>query len=171
MTGIEEGAAIAAVVGTAIQVGGSIDSASQKASAAKQDADLKDAQADELISREQINEGLIQDQSQINQKEYSAAFASSGREGSGIGGVLQLRSNTATTIANSQRDAQFKASMLRAGANISDNLASDEITAGYITGGGTLLTGATKIASAIGGGGQSSGQTKGLPTVSQATGD
>lgn len=144
MTGIEEGAAI---VGAGTAIYGAISSASAKASAAQQDAALKNEQADELLSREAVNEQLIQTQSTQSQLEYGAGAASMGREGGGIGGILQIQKNTAITMANSQRDAQFKAQMLRAGANIATNLASDELTSSYVTGAGTLLTGAAKAAS------------------------
>lgn len=140
------GAAIGvAAIGT--QVYGAISSASSKADAARQDAALKNQQADELLSREQINEQLILDQSELAQKSYGSAFASTGREGAGIGGILQIQKSTAQSIANDRRDADFKAKMLRAGANIATNLASDTETAGYITGAGTILAGAGKIAS------------------------
>lgn len=141
MTGIEEGAAIIGV-GTAIY--GAISSAEAKADAAKRDAALKGQQADELESREKVNEGIIQHQSDLAQLRFGSSFAATGREGGGIGGIMEIQKNTALTIANSQRDAAFKAKMLRQGADIATSLASDDLAAGYITGAGTFLTGAAK---------------------------
>lgn len=148
------------------QVVGSIMSSKSKADAAKQDAALKNMQADELISRETVNEQIIQEQSDIQQREFGAAFASTGREGAGIGGILQIRKTTAQTIANDQRDAQFKAMMLRSGANIANSLASDEIASGYVTGAGTLLSGGAKLASAFR---KASSSTESLPTTGADT--
>lgn len=144
-------AAGAAVVGAGVAIYGEIESGQAKANAAKLDAQLKNQQADELMSREANNEQLIQQQSERDQKDYGAAFAGSGREGGGIGGIMTIQKNTAITIANSQRDAEFKAKMLRAGANIATNLASDEVNASYITGAGTIITGAAKLSPSFAG--------------------
>lgn len=158
---------IAVISAITSAIGAGMD-ASSKADAAVKDAQLKNSQAGELLSREQVNEGIIQQQSELAQGQYGAAFASTGREGAGIGGILRMRANTALTISNARRDAEFKASMLRQGANIATNLASDELTAGYITGSGTLLTSGLKIANSMGA--FDSAQNKQLAKVDPITG-
>lgn len=141
MTGIEEGVA---VVAAATAIYGAVSAASAKASADKTNASLKNQQADELMSREMVNESLIQDQSFRSQLQYGAAADSTGVGGGGLGGLLTIQKNTAITIANDQRDAAFKAYMLQQGANMDTSLASDTMTAGYITAGSTLLNGVGK---------------------------
>lgn len=136
--------AVAAIIGAGLSIFGSIQQGQEKAAAAQQDAALKNAQADELVSREKVNEGLIQQQSFEAQLDYGSAAAATGGEGTAIGGIMQIKKNTAITLANGQRDANFKAQMLRSGANIATNLATDEVNSSYITGAGTALTGATK---------------------------
>jgi hypothetical protein len=51
-------------------------------------------------------------------------------------------------IANSRREAEFKAQMLRAGADIDSQLASDSITAAWIGAGGTAISSGANIYSA-----------------------
>lgn len=145
MTGIEEAVA---VVGVGTAVYGAISSASAKASADQKNAALKNQQADELLSRETVNESLIQDQSFRSQLDYGAAANSTGVGGGGLGGIMAIQKATAITIANDQRDANFKAYMLRQGANMDTNLASDTMSAGYISAAGTLLSGGAKVYSA-----------------------
>ena len=145
MTGIEEGVAI---VGAATAIYGAISSASAKASADQKNAALKQQQATELMSREAVNEGLIQDASFRSQLDYGSAADSNGVGGGGLGGVMTIQKNTAITIANDQRDAAFKAYMLNQGANMDLTLASDTTTAGYVTAGSTLLNGIGKTYSA-----------------------
>lgn len=156
---------VIAAVGAVASLIGSVSEADSRAGAAQKDAALKRMQADELLEREAINEALIREQSDMAEGEYATAFGATGREGAGIGGRLRIRNNTARTIANFRRDAEFKAKMLREGANIADSLASDAITAGYISGAGSLLQGAGKAYDAFGGTAAASTKPDSLPKV------
>ena len=75
---------------------------------------------------------------------------------------MEIRKNTAMTIANDRRDAEFKAKMLRAGANVATQLASDEAASGYITGAGTLISGGLRAYDYMKG---PSSTTQSLPSV------
>lgn len=130
----------AAVIGSGLEVYGNIKAAQQKSDAVKAEAALKEAQANELLDREKINEGLMQEQESSIESGYVSAFADTGREGGGIGGVIKLRNQLQKNIDISRREASFKAQMLRAGANIDTTLASQQLSASYIGGAGTILT-------------------------------
>lgn len=135
--------AAAAVAQTGLSIYGQMKEAKNKAEAAERDAYFKGLQADEMMERQAINEDIMREQSFLAQSKYRAEFAGTGREG-GIGSVLEMRRVLNRNIELSRRDAQFKASMLRAGAESDQKLASDFMTSGYITGAGTALTGATR---------------------------
>lgn len=130
----------AAVAGAGLQIYGTVKGASAQAQAARQNAAIKAAQAQEIQDREIINEDIINKQSVRSQLAYESAAAGTGFSNAGLGGVLRLRQDLATTLSNVRRDADFKASMLRAGADIDTNLASDAVTASYIASSGTVLT-------------------------------
>lgn len=140
MSGIETGLLIAAAVGTAAQTGGQLAAAGNAKDAAEANANMKHMQADELLARQEINEGILREQSDRAQHGFVASFASTGREGAGLGGVLQMKRDLEENILLSRRDAEFKAKMLRMGADIELDLASDSMTAAWITGAGTILT-------------------------------
>lgn len=120
---------------------GQVSAAQASAEAAQRNAGLKRLQAEELLSRQEINEQIILEESKRLELGYGSAFAATGREGAGLGGIMQIRKNTMDNIANSRRDAEFKAKMLRLGADIESDLASDSLVAGLIGAGGTLLSG------------------------------
>jgi len=143
--GVAEGAAAVAIAGTALNIYGQISGAAARKGAAEKDAYHKRLQADELLSRQAINEQIIREQSEKAGLRYGSAFASTGREGAGIGGILEIKEAAEESIKNSRRDAEFKASMLRIGADIDTQLASDMMTAGYFSAGGTLLSSGADI--------------------------
>lgn len=128
MTGLEIGLAIAAAAGTGMQVVGSIKEGYDKADAANRSAAMKYAQADELMSREAINEQLMSEHAREAELHQS-----------GFGGMMKIRSDLQFNLTQSKRDAEFKARMLRAGAEMDTNLASDSIAAGWIGGASTFL--------------------------------
>lgn len=135
--------AAAALAGAGLSLYGAISGANAQADAAGKDAALKNAQADELLQRQAINEAIIRDQAQKAGLGFGASFSATGREGGGIGGILQINKNAQDEIMNTRRDAEFKANMLRSGANIETDLASSGVTAAWISGvGGLLSTGA-----------------------------
>lgn len=128
------------IASTGMEVYGKIAAANAQSQARAQELKLKNIQADEILSREAVNEQVIQDNSKRTESAYSTAFAATGREGAGVGGQIQIHKFTQDQVANLNRDANFKANMIRAGANIEANLASDVVSASYISGAGTLLT-------------------------------
>lgn len=135
---------ILAAVGTGTQIYGQISAASAQAEAQKKDAEFKNIQANELLAREALNEIEIRRQGELTTARYSSAAAASGFETSGIGGQLDILDNVERMITNSNREARFKADMLRLGANVQTDLASDMVTSSYLTGAGTAIkTGAS----------------------------
>lgn len=156
---------VAALGGVGLSAGSQIDAASAKSNAAQREAGLLNLQARELLEREAINEEIMRQQSELQQKDYGAAAAATGLGGEGIGGIVRMRANLETTIANSRRDAEFKARMLRAGAEIQGNLASDIYTSGLIGAGGTILTGVGNYAGYAASYGKPSSTTQDLPKV------
>lgn len=137
MAGVLAGAAIA---GVAIQAYGAISGASAQADAARFEADSKRQQADEILKREAINEQAISDTASRQSLEFGSASASQGGEGVSIGGQVQIQGYARKQLALAQRDAEFKAEQLRAGANIDTTLASDNMRAAWFGVGGTVLT-------------------------------
>lgn len=140
MSGLE----IIAGVGTLVNAVGQISGANAQADAARKQAVLKNQQADELLSREAINEQILHDEAK-SEMLSGAHEAGGGSEGGGIGQALTIVKTLNQTIANNQRDAEFKAKMLRAGAEMDQTLASDYQVGGILKSGGTLLSGAGDI--------------------------
>lgn len=138
MTGIEIALLATTALGTGANVYGNVKAAGAQASAAEKNAALKNAQADELISRQAINERILRERSEENAASYAGA-AGLGESGGGIGGVMKIKADLEETILNSRREADFKAKMLRAGAEIDTQLSSDITDAAWITGAGTVL--------------------------------
>lgn len=138
----------AALAGTAISTYGSIKSASDQAAAQEREAALKNLQANELEQRQAINERIMQDK----ELEFESSTGSD-RGGGSLGQIMAMRKNLFTNLETSRREANWKVRMLRMGAASDLNLSSDAQAAGYITGAGTILTGAqqayTNIRSAL----------------------
>lgn len=143
MSGLE--LPIISALGILFSGGSQIAGGAARRAASEADAAAKNRQADELLAREGINEQLMLDQSFQAEQNYGSAFAMTGKEGGGIGGMLTIHKNTLASIANARRDAEFKASMLRAGAEVDTKLASDLQTAGVISGAGTIISGAADL--------------------------
>lgn len=157
--------AAAAVIGAGAAIYGQISAAGAEADAKKRNADFKRFQAQELLEREVLNEEAIASNASDLQLRYGASSAATGFSATGIGGMLKMAQNTNQFLSNARRDAEFKASMLRAGADIETNLASDIATASYITGAGTALLTAGQFANARY---QPPSQTAKLPQVGQS---
>jgi hypothetical protein len=151
-----------AAVGAGISIYGQIKAAQDKEEAAQFEAYLKGLQADEMMSREAINEGIMRDEAFRSGLAHQAAFSGTGREGGGIGGILTIKETTDRNIQLARRDAEFKASMLRKGADMDQKLASDLMTSGYIGAAGTLLTSSASLYGSYSNYGKPSGDTKGL---------
>lgn len=142
MSGLELGLFTAiSAAGTLTSTVANIAGGVSKAEALKKEAGLKNLQADELLSRQAINEEAIREQGERLALGYGASFASTGRDGGGIGGMLRIKKDIEDNISNNRREAEFKAKMLRAGADVDLSLSSDSITSGLLTGTGTLLGG------------------------------
>lgn len=127
------------LLGTAISAYGQVSAASSAAEAQQADAAAKREQAGELLQRQAINERIMQEQAERQQSAAGSGSAMSGLEGTSLGSIMTIRKTTLENIALSRRDAEFKAKLLRQGADVQTDLASDMITAGYISGAGTLL--------------------------------
>ncbi len=134
------------LLGTAMTAYGQISSAAAQADAQRADAAAKRLQADELLARQAINEQIMREQSTRAELTYGSAFAATGVEGGGLGGIMRLRKTTLENIALSRRDAEFKAKMLRMGADVQSELASDMMTAGIISGVGTIAQSGLQVA-------------------------
>lgn len=158
MSGAEVPLIATAVVGGGAQIYGQIASAQAKKDAAEKEAALKGMQADEILQRQAINEQTMLEQSDRIEKDYGASLGAV-HAGGGIGGIMQIHANTLDNIKNSRRDAEFKSKMLRLGADIETSLASDAITASYISGAGTFLTSAAQSYSTFKGPGKAKGIT------------
>lgn len=135
---------IIGAVGALAQGIGTILSGNAQADAATKNADFKHQQADELLARQAINEQILRDEADRQKLQMGSIAGGSGLGGSGIGMKLAIMKNLTESISNSRRDAEFKAKMLNAGAEVDTQLASDIQTAGVISGVGTVLTGAYK---------------------------
>lgn len=132
-------------IGAITSIYGQLKGASDRADAARNEADLKRQQADELMSRELVNEQTMNKQSAIAQLQVGAQFH--GLEGGNIGEILNIQNVTRENLVNSRRDAEFKARMIRSGADIDERLASDVQTAAGWSAAGTLLGATADIGS------------------------
>lgn len=145
MTGIEPILIGAAVAGTGVSIFGNISAAEQQKKLAERDALLREAQAQELIERESINENALAEQGELTALHYGSGAAASGVEGSGIGGQLRIYQNTVQTISNQRRSAEFQARMIRAGADLEREQAGNAVSSAYIQGAGSLLTAGAQL--------------------------
>lgn len=124
-----------------------VSSANAKADAMAKDAQLKRAQASELLSRASANAATFQRQGDRLRGSQVNALANSGVD-VGSGSSLTMMEDTAhmvtKQIADMQREAQFKADQLNRGADVSMDLASETSLAGWLNAGGSILGGASK---------------------------
>jgi uncharacterized protein HemX len=157
---------IVAVAGLGVSVYGQIKAAQDEAQARREKAANEEAQAVELMSREDVNESRMMDQERQQELNFGSRAAAAGGEGTTLGGMLELHRQSEQAISFARRDAEFKAKMIRAGAQIDTNLASDAITAGTIGAAGSLLTGAAKAYDLYRG---PSGAPQSLPTPPTGT--
>lgn len=144
------------IVGGAAALGGSVVSAVSSVNAAgaqynakMEELNLRRLEADELLNREAINESVMQARGDIMKNQYEAAYAASGKGGGALGGLLRIQADINQNMAISRREAEFKAQQLRAGADISQELAGAGKTAAWWNAAGTLLTGGANAANLI----------------------
>lgn len=155
------GAGVGAVVGA---IGGLI-SASDQSSIDKQKAQLEQAQAAQVASREAANDALKAQQTFTKQQDFGSLSAGSGHEGAGIGSQLEIQRQNQVATSIADQEASFQEQMLLAGASMQSQLAGQTTTAGYINAGTSLLGGASKVGGLINAGSQ--GQTQSLPQPGQ----
>jgi len=135
---------VAMGVASAIQIYGQVKTGVSQAKAANASAELKNMQADELLARQAINEEVMRNAYERTSREVGAVQLSRGFDVSGAGATAEMLLDFRSNLTNSRREADFKARMLRAGAEIDQNLASDVRTGTIIAGFSTAVsTGAT----------------------------
>ena len=123
-----EGAAAAAIVGTAISVSAKRKAAKAEARAASERAEAKRKQAYELLDRFEINKQVLQREGKQIKSRQTAAFTKGGID-VGTGTPLHVMEDTNLKIdreiINQKREAEWKADALMRGADIDLRLAGD----------------------------------------------
>ena len=144
MSGLEIPIVLGAVsaAGTVVQTISGIQSGLDKAEALNKDAQAKRSQVQEMYERELINEGIMREQGERTILQYGAYGG--GRTDATLGGIIRMKGNLEQNIALSRRDMEYKKKVIESGADISTDLASDAATTGYLTGFGSLLSGAVQ---------------------------
>lgn len=132
-------AVAAAVIGTGVAIYGQVKAASAQADAQRKEADIKGLQSEELMSRQLLNEGIMRDKFE---EADLATGSDNGVEDNGLGQRMRLRKQLSQNIAMSRREAEWKAKMLRMGADADMQLSSDIIAAGGISALGSGIQGA-----------------------------
>jgi hypothetical protein len=145
MSGVEVALIATAAVGTGVTIYGQLSGANAEKEAREQKAALDELTAIELLEREAYNETALRENARVAELQYGSSAM--GGEDMGIGARLSINQQLEKTISITKRDADFKARMIRAGAAMERDLASDQYAAAGIGAFGTLLTGATRAAS------------------------
>jgi hypothetical protein len=138
---------IIAGVGTAVQIGGQIAQADANNQAAAKKYSLDMQQAQEILAREKINEGILIERAGMMEAQAQAYSGAHGTSNLGLGVKLRMRSELQQTLNLARRDADWKAQMTKAGAEIDRQLASDQMVGTILGSIGTGLTGAYKVGS------------------------
>ncbi len=161
MSGMEA-VAIVGAAGTALNAVGQVSSAHSQAEAQRKAAYLKQQQADELLARQKINEEILRERNTKLVHEQGA-IATGETSDQTIYGLAKYQRDLEDAVLDTRREAEFKAKMLREGAAIEADLASDIETGSYLSAGGTILTGGVQAYSLLK---PASSTTKSLPGVS-----
>jgi hypothetical protein len=131
-------------VGAGVSAYANYEQGRQRAWAARQDAKLKRAQAQEMRERMAIEEVNIQEQGEGFKAQQTAAYAAGGVE-LGTGATLLALEDTnakiAKRITDMKRDTLFRANQLEKGASISMTQAGQYEQAGALAAAGSLLQG------------------------------
>jgi hypothetical protein len=132
--------------GAGLKAYGSYMAGQASAAAARQQAKLKEMQANEMLSRLEIQTKRMSLQGDEFKANQTTDYASHG-VALGTGATLVAMEDTNYKISQSiddlRRDTIFKANQLKMGAGFDRAQASDSINAGAITAGGSLLEGAS----------------------------
>jgi len=142
-----EVAAGAAVLGAGMSAYGMIKASQDEAAAREAKQASLNMQADELESRQRVNEALMQNESEKMKLAFGAAYAASGKAGTGIGSQLEIQRQTDLQALLQRREAHYQARVLRAGGSLEGGLAASVRSAMPYTVGGSLLTSGSHIAS------------------------
>jgi hypothetical protein len=130
-------------IGAGVSAYANYEQGRQQARAAKQDAKLKRAQAQEMRERMAIEEVNIKEQGEEFKAQQTAAFAAGG-VALGTGATLlaleDTNSKIAKRITDMKRDTLFRANQLEKGASISMSQAGQYQQAGYLGAAGSLLS-------------------------------
>ena len=136
---------VIAVLGAAVGTVATIESANAQAKQAEKEADLKEEQDREIRRRQQANEQVLRRRAMQTLGEQQTRFASSGVD-IGTGAPLQVMSqlydDLELDIQASRQEAAFNSYVMREEAGAKRSLAGATRTAGYLSAGGTLLSGA-----------------------------
>lgn len=153
-----------AAIGAGVAAYGAIKSADDQADVLQKDADLKNQQAQE-VEREQgertLEEG-IDNQKTLGQ--IKAGYSESGLDlsGSNLYSLESTYADMSRQLAEQQKEADYKAAMIRAGASIESQQASDTQTAGYLSAAGGLIKSTGSLLSLTGGSSSQATQPAGL---------
>lgn len=132
-----------ALLGAGVNAYGQVSAAQSQEEAQIKAAELKREQAKELLSRQSTNEGIMRERLTRTMKDINNLVDSGSSTGTVVA-IAEYQRDAEAAILDSRREAEFKARMLREGADIETDLASDLVTGAYFSGAGTILTGAYK---------------------------
>lgn len=133
------------IVAAGMQAYSQYQSSQKAAWAARQQAKMKRAQANEMLAKMKIQEERIKTQGEDFKAKQINDYAGSGVQ-LGTGATLVALEDTnmkiSQQVGDMKRDAMFKANQIMLGAKYEDIQAKDTETAGKISAFGTLLGGA-----------------------------
>lgn len=135
---------VAIVAGAGMKAFGSWQSSKAKAKAARMQAKIKKAQAQEMLARMNIQEGRMKEQGEVFKADQTTDYAAGGVQ-IGTGATLIALEDTNMKITQQiddmKRDVTFKVNQLMMGAKMDKMEASSMSSAGAIMAGGSLLDG------------------------------
>jgi hypothetical protein len=135
---------ISILAGAGMQAFGQFQSGQASAKAARQQAKLKQAQAQEMLNRMAIQEGRIRDQGEAFKGQQLTEFGSSGIQlgtGSTLIAMEDANLKINQQVEDMKRDTIFRANQLMIGADYEIQQGRDSISAGAVMAGGSLLEG------------------------------
>ena len=156
-------AAGAAIVGAGLAVYGQIKSAQDQADLLALRQDAANSQADEIESRQRINEAFNLDSARQRALDFGSAYAASGKSGVGVGSMLEIQRQAELKNVLSRKDSYYRAAQLRLYGGSLGLEAGQTISSGYWNAGGSLMTGIGRVASSSAmqpNSGQPTGMTK-----------
>ncbi len=135
-----EGAAVALVGGTVLEVVGQQREAKARSQARIADADNKRRMALEILDRNELtSEQLRLDAQQLKSDQLSAAIALGAGEGTTLKFLEDTQRKLMRQIMINQKESEFRAEQLERGAQKQVGLAREERRAGRLRSGATIL--------------------------------